>query len=1665
MIVADPKSKRTLATATIHATVHYIAFLTHSNEGPFGAGADDILVVVTDSDVLHWSFAVPDSHPEPLFSRSERLQGCQIISYTTSPDRAWHALTGISRSPPPANFTVGTTQLHNAHKNMSQILDAHAATFATWQGQTLLIFANREAKKEGEDDKAGMLRVFDISGVTGTKKHVSIFFPPELPQDVPLAVHVSSRYPTLAWLVTKAGFVQIFDVVDVKCIYANRVADTTPFASVPYEEGGLLILTRRGNVLHVNLNEGNVIDYIRQKLGDSTLAAGVASRNGLTGADQGFGNAFEDAFEERDYEKAALIAADSPRGCLRTADTVERFFEVGPVEAMRYFSACMKKGALNEDETVVLIRVLEKGGKIGLLEKWLKDGKVHCSEPVGDAVRQADATLGMAVYIKCGVHQKVLECMVQRGEVGKVALYAQKVGMKVSHRELVDLVARFDPHAALEVANNSSNALVLVDERREKQRVEDVGKMVDMFMKKGMLNEATSHAMDHLGDETDEEGVVQTKVLKACLMNAPHLADGILSQDIWHRYNAFTVAMLCERQGLFQHALDLYEDLADVKRVITNTHVLNPEFVLNYFAGIQSDDQLEVLEEILKSNPRANITLCVNIAARYTESMGGAKRVLLVFESVPKVPDALYYYLGSIVAFSDVPEVHNRFITVAVELGQYEDAAKVTRESNFYDPEDMKKFLIRARPKDPRPLINVCDRFGYVDELVKYFVKYRQQKYVEGYVQRINPLQTPTVIGALLDSRGMKEADMKKLILSVKNNVPVKELVDNCQSRGKIGILEEFLESRIGDGSTDAAVHTGAAKVYIETNRNPRHFLETNPYYNSKEVGKFCSKRDPLLAFVAYQRGQCDDEVLQVTNDNSLFREQALYAVDRADNVLWGKIFDESNPFRRLVVDQVISTAMPECKRPEKVSAAVKAFLEAGMPDVLMEMLEKIVVQTSNTAFARNANLQNLLILTAIGAAPERVMEYVRRLDNYDGPDIAPSCVDAELYEEAYTIYYKFERFDEALDVLLEHIKDFDRAMEFAIRMDRTDVWLRLGVVQLENGLVADGIRSLIRAKDLSHHALVVDTARHEADSNEDFKMVAKFMRIARKKIRQPESAVRGIDTELVHALCRLNALTDVEEFIITSGHKADLEDVGDRCFDIELYQAAKMMFRAVPVYSKLAHTHIKLKEYKEAVSAARKANRIPTWRIVCFGCVDGLQFSYAAPCALRLLVEMEEMEECVEYYEERGHFQEIIDVLEAGLNLPRAHAAMFTATAVLMTKYREQRVLNFSRMWHGKLNIPKVSRACTKAHLWDSLVFLYVRYNEYENAANVMMDHSPVAFDAGEFLDVISNVGSMNVMYRSIDFYLGEQPELLEDLLNVLAPRIDGSRAVGILQRARRGDFGELGCLPFAVRYLKKIQKADVPEVNEALNAVYISCGDIEALKRSVHEYGNFDQISLAQTLESHALLVFRRISSQLYARNGRHEHAIAMALKDSLYDDMVYAIAQSEDAELAETYASYFAENGLAEVFTALLYACYDFFPPDIALEYVWRGDLRDHSMPFLIQTLKEAGSRLGGLEEERKTRREIEQIREREEEEELVDPSVLLYGLQDAQAPLMIGYHQTGGAPPGGSALGGGVPLIGWGGGQAQADPMAAYATFAYGGYATNAQGSYMTHVGRQ
>lgn len=61
------------------------------------------------------------------------------------------------------------------------------------------------------------------------------------------------------------------------------------------------------------------------------------------------------------------------------------------------------------------------------------------------------------------------------------------------------------------------------------------------------------------------------------LMNAPQVADAILGNEMFTHYDRPRIANLCEKAGLLQRALEHYDDIADIKRVVVHTELLPAE--------------------------------------------------------------------------------------------------------------------------------------------------------------------------------------------------------------------------------------------------------------------------------------------------------------------------------------------------------------------------------------------------------------------------------------------------------------------------------------------------------------------------------------------------------------------------------------------------------------------------------------------------------------------------------------------------------------------------------------------------------------------------------------------------------------------------------------------------------------------------------------------------------------------------------------------------------------------------------------------------------------------------------------------------------------------------------------------------------------------------------
>ncbi|KAK4985810.1 Clathrin heavy chain [Elasticomyces elasticus] len=1516
------------------------------------------LGLVTDTGVYQWNIFDPaQTAPSKIFERTANLNANQIINYRVSDDEQWMVVIGISQS---QGRVVGAMQLYSKERGISQQIEGHAAAFGTLRLEgasadtKVFSFAVRTAT-------GAKLHIVEIDPVPTNpryaKKAVDVFFPAEATNDFPVAMQVSKKY-SVVYLVTKYGFIHLYDLESGICIFMNRISSETIFVTTADQESsGIIGVNRKGQVLFVSVDENTIIPYLLQNPENAQLAYKLASRAGLPGANNLYQQQFDQLLQSGQYAEAAKTAANSPQGFLRTPQTIERFKSVPQQQGqlsviLQYFGMLLDKGQLNQHETLELARPVLAQNRKHLLEKWMKEGKLGSSEQLGDLVRLHDLNLALEIYRDAQVPQKVVAALAELGQFDQILPYAKSVGYTPDFNALLQHIARVNPEKASDFATSLA---------REDSNLIDIDRTVDVFMAQGMVQQATSFLLDVLSADRPEQGHLQTKLLEMNLMNAPQVAEAILGNQMFHHYDRQRIAQLCEQAGLLQKALEHYDDPASIKRVIVQTDKIPEDFLVEYFGRLTVDLAMDCLNEMLRVNIRQNLQAVINIAKKYSELFGPI-RIIELLEKY-RTAEGLYFFLGGIVNISEDKDVTFKYIEAATKMGQMQEVERICRESNYYDPEKVKNFLKEANLTEQLPLIIVCDRFNFIHDLVLYLYKNQHFKSIEVYVQRVNPGRTPAVVGGLLDV-DCDENIIKGLLNSVTPaSIPIDELVSEVESRNRLKLLLPFLEATLASGNQQQAVYNALAKIYIDSNNNPEKFLRENDLYDTLSVGKYCEKRDPSLACIAYRKGQNDLELINITNENSMFKAQARYLLEREDLEIWEYVLSPNNIHRRSLVDQVISTAVPESQDPEKVSVAVKAFIGADMPTELIELLEKIILEPSS--FSDNATLQNLLMLTAAKSDRGRLMGYIQQLSAYSPEDIAQQCIELGMYEEAFEIYKKDNNHLAATGVLVDHIVSIDRAHEYADRMDTPEVWSRVAKAQLDGLRVTDSIESYIRAQDPSNFHEVIEIATH-AGKDED---LIKFLRMARKTLREP-----AVDTALGFCFARTNQLNELEDFL-RSTNVADVEVSGDKAYEEGYHEAAKIFFTSISNWAKLATTLVHLQDYQGAVECARKANSVKVWKQVNEACVAKKEFRLAQICGLSLIVHAEELTDLVKQYERNGYFDELIALLEAGLGLERAHMGMFTELGIALSKYHPERVMEHLRIFWGRINIPKMIKACEEAHLWPELVFLYAHYDEWDNAALAMMERASDAWEHHSFKDTIVKVANLEIYYRALNFYLQEQPSLLTDLLQALTPRIDVNRVVRMFEKSDN--------IPLIKPFLLNVQSQNKRAVNNAINDLLIEEEDYKTLRDSVENYDNYDAVDLAQRLEKHDLVFFRQIAANIYRKNKRWDKSIALSKQDKLFRDAIETAAMSGKADIVEELLRYFVDIGSRECYVAMLYTCYDLIPLYVVMELSWRHGLTDFTMPFMVNYMSEQASTIATLKKDNEERKVREASQNKEEE----------------------------------------------------------------------------------
>ena len=73
------------------------------------------------------------------------------------------------------------------------------------------------------------------------------------------------------------------------------------------------------------------------------------------------------------------------------------------------------------------------------------------------------------------------------------------------------------------------------------------------------------------------------------------MADAIMANGALTHYDRPRVAQLCEKAGLYMRALQHYSDLPDIKRVIVNTHAIDPQQLVEFFGSLSAEWALDCL--------------------------------------------------------------------------------------------------------------------------------------------------------------------------------------------------------------------------------------------------------------------------------------------------------------------------------------------------------------------------------------------------------------------------------------------------------------------------------------------------------------------------------------------------------------------------------------------------------------------------------------------------------------------------------------------------------------------------------------------------------------------------------------------------------------------------------------------------------------------------------------------------------------------------------------------------------------------------------------------------------------------------------------------------------------------------------------------------------------
>ena len=562
------------------------------------------------------------------------------------------------------------------------------------------------------------------------------------------------------------------------------------------------------------------------------------------------------------FDKAARYAANSPLQSLRSLETISKFEAAAPAEPepgvqapiLLYFGALLKRsGPLLHDEGLALARPVVAQGQLHLLQAWMADGKVERSIAVADIIREKDPAAAVAAYraLEGSAPVKVIECYAMLGDIEEVINqcdrleppappdWAQLLASILSstggtpHAIHLEAALRAQPPPPPPPDPEDELAMMAYNMNPPPPPPPSRAACAQIFLEHGALAHATKLALDAATEEPETlDAALQTKVIDANLRADRQVGDALIEAKSFAHYDAGAIAATCEAVGLMDKALRLHAAPDDVARIIANARIPEDEASARVGA-MEPADGLQTLNALLRlKTPPANAKALV--IARTHWKLLGHDEVVSAFESIGSETGLLCYLSARLAATNDDPSLTLAYLRVCRTAGRVEEVERVTRDRALsYEPTAVLALLkepIGTAPVDPRPIINVCDRFELAGEMAAIFHSQGKLKHLALYVSKVNPAAAPQIVGGLLDA-GADPATVAQMLTPIdaselgKDATLATRLIATCEEREQLGLLKPWLEARADDleeGSADLAAVREALKQL-----RPKGFLSS----------------------------------------------------------------------------------------------------------------------------------------------------------------------------------------------------------------------------------------------------------------------------------------------------------------------------------------------------------------------------------------------------------------------------------------------------------------------------------------------------------------------------------------------------------------------------------------------------------------------------------------------------------------------------------------------------------------------------------------------------------------------------------------------------------------------------------------------------------------------